>query len=241
MKLLVDKATVKISKNHSNRKWQNWLVYNIGDRFLKKHAPLYKGAMYDLGCGESPYKDFFLNYVDTYTGVDWSGSLHNTTADIVADLNKPLPIDSAVADIVISLSVMEHLCEPQSMLDEAYRILKPNGNIVLQVPWQWWIHEAPYDFFRYTPYGLKYMFEKAGFVDVVVEPQTGFFTTWIMKMNYFSARFILGPWPLQWLVKFILIPFWTIGQLLAPLLDKLDRNWSLETSGYCVTAHKSAS
>ena len=111
--------------------------------------------------------------------------------------------------------------------------------MILQVPWQWWIHEAPHDYFRYTPYGLKYMFEKAGFVDVEVEPQSGFFTTSIVKMNYFSARFIRGPRPLRWLIKAILVPFWTIGQVLAPYLDKLDRNWAAEAQGYFVLAKKS--
>lgn len=229
---------MKISRKHSNRRAHNWIVYDIGDRFLLKNSQHYKGALYDLGAGESPYKDFFLQYADRYIAVDWAGSFHDTRADIAADLNKPLPIDSEVADTVVSLSVMEHLCEPQTMLNEAYRILKPGGAIVLQVPWQWWIHEAPYDFFRYTPYGLRYLFEKAGFADVLVEPQSGFFTMWILKMNYFSQRFIRGPRPLRWAIKAALAPLWYLGQKAAPHLDKLDRDWALEASGYYVTAKK---
>jgi len=126
------------------------------------------------------------------------------------------------------------------MLNEAHRILKPEGRVFITVPWQWVIHEAPYDFFRYTPYGLKYLLEKAGFVDVVVEPQSGFFTMWILKMNYFSLRFVRGPKVLRWLIKRCLVPIWFIGQLLAPTLDKLDRNWAAETSGYFITARKPA-
>ena len=227
-----------ISRNHSNRRAHNWLIYNIGDRFLLKNTRHYKGVLYDLGCGESPYRDFFLRHARQYIGVDWAGSYHDTKADIAADLNNPLPIGSEVADTVISLSVLEHLCEPQVMLNEAFRILKPDGGIVLQVPWQWWIHEAPYDFFRYTPYGLKYLFEKAGFVNIVVEPQAGFFSTAILKLNYFTSRFIRGPRLLRWLLKAGLLPFWYLGQKVAPLLDKLDCNWALETSGYYVTARK---
>lgn len=227
-----------ISQNHPNRKAHNWLAYEIGDRFLQKYSHLYKGVLYDLGCGESPYRGFFLNHAGSYTGVDWAGSLHDTKADVAADLNKPFPISSGVADTVVSLSVLEHLCEPQNMLSEAFRILKPGGHIVLQVPWQWWIHEAPYDFFRYTPYGLKYLFEKAGFTDVAVEPQAGFFTMWVLKMNYFSARFIRGPKPLRWLIRGGLTPIWYLAQKVAPFLDKLDRRWELETSGYFVTAKK---
>ncbi|MDD5112653.1 MAG: methyltransferase domain-containing protein [Methylobacter sp.] len=227
-----------ISKNHSNRLAHNWLVYNIGDQFLEKFIPLFKGTLYDLGAGESPYKNFFLQHVQQYIAVDWVGSFHATQADIAADLNQPLPIESEVADTIISLSVMEHLCEPQTMLNEANRILKPGGRIILQIPWQWWIHEAPYDFFRYTPYGLKYLLEKANFVDIVIEPQAGFFTTLVLKWNYFTNRFVRGPKTLRWVIKSCLLPFWYLGQKSAPILDKLDHNWELETSGYFVTARK---
>ena len=229
---------MSLSKLHTNRQWHNWLVYQNADSFLEQYSDLYRGVLYDLGCGESPYRNFFLQHADKYIGVDWSGSFHEITADIVADLNKVLPIESEVADTIISLSVMEHLSEPQVMLNEAYRILKPEGHIILQVPWQWHIHEAPYDFFRFTPYGLKNLFDKAGFQDIVVKPQSGFFSTWILKANYFSTRFIRGPKFIAWFVKMALLPIWTIGQWLAPFLDKLDKNWEAESTGYFVTAKK---
>ena len=229
---------MKISKNHSNRRWHNWLVYNIGDKFLIKYSKYYKGQLVDLGCGEAPYKDYFLQYVDSYIGIDWTKTLHNSKADIVSDLNKKIELPDKFADTIISLSVMEHLCEPQVFLNESYRVLKDDGVMILQVPWQWSIHEAPHDYFRYTPYGLKYLFKKAGFENIEVEAQAGFFTTWIVKMNYFSSKFIRGPWPLKFIIKSILIPCWTVGQLLAPLLDKIDRNWSAESPGYYVIAKK---
>jgi len=142
-------------------------------------------------------------------------------------------------DIVYASNLLHHIPDPTLTLREMHRILKPGGAMVLQVPWQWWIHEAPYDFFRYTPYGLNYLFEKAGFVDINIEPQSGYFTTVILKWNYFSNRFVRGPNVLRCLVKAALIPMWYVGQKLAPLLDKLDHNWALEASGYYVTARKS--
>lgn len=228
----------KDGKTHGNRQQHNWLIYEIGNHFLEKYVNHYVGILYDLGCGEVPYRHFFLQYAEHYVGVDWSDSSHKTIADIMADLNKPLPIDSNIADTVVSLSVLEHLCEPQVMLNEAYRILKPGGAIVLQVPWQWWIHEAPYDFFRYTPYALDYMFKKAGFTEIVIEAQSGYFTTAVLKWNYFTRRFIRGPKPLRWSIKCCLLPLWYLGQKAAPMLDKLDTNWAAEASGFYVTAKK---
>lgn len=118
---------MKISQDHPNRKAHNWLIYDVSDSWLNELKEHFTGTLYDLGCGESPYKPWLLQHVDKYIGVDWSGSYHETTADIVANLNEPLPIENEVADTVLSLSVMEHLSEPQLMLTEANRILKPGG------------------------------------------------------------------------------------------------------------------
>ena len=229
---------IKASKTHQGRMPWNWLVYQSSDKFLNKYSKYYKGGLYDLGCGARDYEDFFLQFSDRYIGVDWGTSNHEFKADIEADLNKPLPLGSNCADTVVSLSVLEHLCEPQTLLNEAFRIMKPGAYMILQVPWQWWIHAAPYDYFRYTPYGLKYMFEKAGFQDIEIEPMSGFFSMWFLKMNYFTLRFIKGPRFMRGIKKACVLPFWYIGQSIAPFLDKLDKNWAAESTGYYVVAKK---
>lgn len=229
---------MKISSLHSNRGAHNWLIYDVGDCWLERNVDFYRGVTYDLGCGEAPYKEWFLQYVDQYIGVDWSNSLHDIKADIVANLNEPLPIEDHVADTVLSFSVLEHLCEPQLMLNEAHRIMKLGGTLVLQVPWQWWIHEAPYDFYRYTPHALQLLLSRAGFSEINVHAQSGIFTMLIMKLNYFSLRLIRGPKATRYLVQILLIVFWFLGQKLAVLLDKLDSSWELETIGFFVTAKK---
>ncbi|MBK2106450.1 class I SAM-dependent methyltransferase [Francisella philomiragia] len=229
---------MKRSKKHTNRKLHNWIIYKIGDKFRAKYSKYYKGQLVDLGCGEAPYRDYFLQYADSYIGVDWTKTLHNSKADIVSNLNEKIDLRDKFADTIISLSVMEHLCEPQVFLNESFRVLKDDGVMILQVPWQWLIHEAPHDYFRYTPYGLKYLFGKAGFKNVEIEAQSGFFTMWIVKMNYFTLRLIRGPKLLRKMIKAILVPFWMIGQTLAPYLDKLDKNWLAESQGYYVIARK---
>src|SRR5690606_19107127 len=123
-------------------------------------------------------------YAKSYIGIDWNHSLHELQADIIADLNCPLPIRSQTIDHVVSFEVLEHLSEPAVMLTEAYRVLRPNGEIILSAPFQWWVHEAPWDYCRYTCHGLQHIFGKAGFRNIVVTPTTGFWSMWILKLNY---------------------------------------------------------
>jgi SAM-dependent methyltransferase len=226
------------SSFHNNRKYFNWILYDIGDRFLEKQIDLYKGDLYDLGCGERPYEHFFLQYCEKYIGVDWGKTLHNLKADVIADLNKPLPIDSEKADTIISLSVMEHLREPQTFLNESYRILKKGGAIILQVPFMWHVHEAPYDFFRYTRFGLQYMFEKAGFVDIHIEAQTGFWTTWFVKLNYQLVRIKYKSWFSKVILKRVVIKFITFNQNFGFWLDERWYSSEDETQGYFLIANK---
>jgi hypothetical protein len=82
------------------------------------------------------------------------------------------------------------------------------------------------------------MLKKAGFVEVEVEAQSGFFTMWLVKFNYFTLRFIRGSRLLRWTIKALLLPIWYLDQKAAPYLDKLDKNWSAESTGYFVTARK---
>lgn len=83
---------------------------------------------------ESVHIRNFLNYADEYIVVDWSDSQHKIQADIIADLNKVLLIDSEIADTIVSFSVLEHLCEPQTMLNGAFRILKQKGILFSRYP-----------------------------------------------------------------------------------------------------------
>lgn len=229
---------MRAQPHHPNRKAHNWLVYQRLNKVLSKHRYCFRGTVVDLGCGETPYKEYILETAQRYIGVDWADTIHELRADVVADLNRPLPLDGAIADTVFSISVLEHLSEPQVMLNEAHRLLKPGGQLLLQVPWQWRVHEEPYDFFRYSPFGLRYLCEKAGFERVEVSSISGFFEMMVLKANYFSLRFVRGP---KWLKKLIWIglwPLWQGGQLLSMVLCRVDRNPMLEASGYFLSAER---
>jgi SAM-dependent methyltransferase len=229
----------KPSAVHGNRKAHNWLIYDCYDRSLLKNAEFISGIAYDLGAGDAPYRSWLLTLASDYRSVDWPNSHHkNSAIDIAADLNGPLPIGSEVADTVLAFSVLEHLHCPQNALEEACRILRPGGHLLVQTPWQWWIHEQPHDYFRYTPYALRRMVERAGLSVVGIQAEAGFFTTVILKLNYFSLRLIRGPIWLRSIIRFTLSFVWWPTQRLAPLLDKMDRDWELEAPSYFLVAKK---
>lgn len=215
----------------------NWLAHKANNELIQRYSPYMTGTVYDLGCGTRPYEKDILKYANNYVGVDWCNTMHGLHADIEADLNSLLPIEDGVADTVVAFQVLEHLYEPQIMLNEAFRILRKGGRIFLSVPFQWWVHEAPFDYFRYTRFGLQYMFDKAGYTRIEIEAPTGFWFMWVLKFNYHSMRYLRGPKLLRWLAKAVLTPIWFFGQSITPILDKYDRN-EAETTGYFVTAHK---
>ncbi|EKB48719.1 class I SAM-dependent methyltransferase [Cecembia lonarensis] len=228
----------KPSFYHNNRKFYNWIIYDISDNFLIKYSKYFKGDLYDLGCGTKPYEVYLKQFCDSYIGVDWTETLHDFKADIVADLNKNFPINNEVADTIVSFSVMEHLCEPQIFVNESFRILKNGGVFVLQVPFMWHVHEEPFDFFRYTEFGLKYMFEKAGFTNIEIEASTGFWVNWFVKLNYQLIRIMYGNSLKKKLLRVVLKPLINNNQKLAMYLDRRWPKTDKETQGYWVIAVK---
>ena len=53
---------------------------------------------------------------------------------IVADLAGTVPLESGKYDLVLCVDVLEHLLDPTHCLEEAQRILKPDGLLVVNVP-----------------------------------------------------------------------------------------------------------
>ncbi|MDO5650616.1 MAG: class I SAM-dependent methyltransferase [Moraxella sp.] len=218
----------------------NWGIKRAVNQKIAKNLDKLNGKVADFGCGTRPFEDSILQFAEQYVGIDWANSIHDTQADVIADLNKPLDIASESFDAVVSFEVLEHLCEPTVMLSEAHRVLKKEGGVILlSVPFQWWVHEAPWDYQRYTRYGLFYLFDKCGFVDIEVQETTGFWLLWILKLNYQLVRLVRGPRLLRYVIKAVLIPFWFVSQWLAIALDNYwtEKN---ETAGYVVLARKVA-
>lgn len=168
----------------------NLLIYRIHDGALaKKVAKYFKGNLIDIGCGLKPYKGMCAPYITKHMGIDHPGSMHGKTEIDSFAVAYGLPYKENTFDSALSTCVLEHLEEPQIAINECFRVLKPGGYTIFSVPFIWHVHEAPRDFFRYSKYGLEYLFKKSGFEIVEIDALSGFWVTFGQLLMYNLYRF----------------------------------------------------
>ena len=112
----------------------------------------------DVGCGLRPYERFFSHC--SYMGIDVEESgreLKDKKPDVFFD-GTNVPFDANHFDAAICTEVLEHCVDPDKLVSEMYRVLKSGGLLLVTVPFMWGEHEAPYDFRRYSTYGIQQLF-----------------------------------------------------------------------------------
>lgn len=212
---------------------KNWLNHHVIIDFLNEMAPLYASRiLVDIGCGKKPYQSIFAPYVSRHIGVDLVESNNITSiVDIIGSAYKTT-LQESFCETVLCTEVFEHLEDPLSATREMNRILKNNGIVILTVPFFWPIHDAPRDFYRYSEYGLRYLFENSGFEIVEIRPLTGFIVTFLQLSIYFLEGFQRG-----YILK-VFGRFFNWGlQHLALKLNKYDKSTAF-TNIYGLVARK---
>ena len=71
------------------------------------------------------------------------------------------------------MDVLEHVVRPFELIAEISRVLRPGGKLIVGVPFFYWLHEQPYDFFPYTEFALAYMCESNALHVISVAPYGG--------------------------------------------------------------------
>jgi ubiquinone/menaquinone biosynthesis C-methylase UbiE len=159
----------------------------------------------NLGSGTKKIRKDVIN-IDFYPFIN---------VDIVADIHN-LPIKDNSADVIINEAVLEHDKNPQSMILEMYRILKPDGLIYVTVPFIASFHSSPNDYYRWTKEGLREALNifqelKIGIICGPTSAMLSIFNEWLA--TFFSFGF-------KYLHQFLLILFTVISSPLK-LLDYL--------------------
>jgi SAM-dependent methyltransferase len=208
------------------RELRNVLINRIQDRLIATYAERYlTGRLIDIGCGTKPYARIVSPFVDEHVGVDHVASLHDISAVDLTGTAYDVPADEGSFDAALCTSVLEHLEDPRSALEECRRLLKPGGTAVYTVPFIWHVHEAPRDFYRFTEHGLRYLADAAGLDVVEMEAMAGLWVTLGQLLAYRLSRLDRG------IVRTLrlLVPVLLVVQGTAYALDRLDpsREWPL--------------
>lgn len=139
----------------------------------------------DAGSGRAPYRDLFAHArYETADFMAVKGKTY-TEQDYVCDL-AAIPVEDARFDHVVLTQVLEHIPEPRAVLAELHRVLKPGGTLWLTAPLFYAEHEKPYDYFRYTQFGLRHLLEGTGFTVREVAWMEGYLGTLSYQLRVMS-------------------------------------------------------
>jgi hypothetical protein len=122
---------------------------------------------------------------------------------------------------VILSNVLEHLSKPEASLQECRRILMPGGMVFITVPFLFKIHQAPYDFCRYTHYKLQQMLEECGFEEVRCR-KLGSMLDLISSIKYEFNRIAMQHAKHPWLLKQALRLDYHFANLMRKMLLNID-------------------
>ena len=155
---------------------KKWLKKKITrarlNEFIVRHATDKK--VLDLGSSKSPYAHLFPNRtsfdIEEREGVDVVGDAHN------------MPFKNGEFEVIVCTEVLEHLHSPHIAIEEMQRVLKPGGKIILTTRFVFPIHDAPHDYYRYTEFGMKFLFRN-GWTVLELKPETRNFETIAVQLQ----------------------------------------------------------
>lgn len=132
------------------------------DAFLEKYATGQK--VLDIGAGNSSHYRFFPNRLTI--DVD-----PKRKPDIIADAHS-LPFKDKEFEYILCTEVLEHLKDPIKAISEMKRVLQNDGVLILTTRFVYPMHDSPYDYWRFTKYGLQELFKDWNILDLVPETRT---------------------------------------------------------------------
>jgi len=161
------------------------LTWFLGENFEKGGD----GSLLDAGAGTRPYLPVYRDYFSTTYSVDVPHSPHDVTSVDVIASTSCLPFRDGAFDCVLCTEVLEHIQDPLQAFTEYHRVLKAGGKLFLTTPFFNPLHEIPHDYYRYTPFALRYMAEKAGFRMESIVQKGGIVAFFLLFVQYLWVRF----------------------------------------------------
>jgi SAM-dependent methyltransferase len=133
-----------------------WLANRMASESRQTISAIASGLVLDIGAGSQIIEKSLLPGC-RYVSLDYlltATELYKSQPHIFGD-GQCLPIKSEAIDTALLLDVLEHLPNPDSCIEEIWRVLRPGGRLVLQTPFLYPLHDEPFDYTRFTIHGLR--------------------------------------------------------------------------------------
>ena len=148
----------------------------------------------------------------------------NKNPDILGDICT-YEFEAESFDTIVMCEVLEHLHAPHLGIETVHHALKKGGKLILTTPFIFPIHDRPYDYFRFTKFGLEHLLSK--FHDLFIEERnsaleaidvlwlrlnkiTGKRTHYLKKIIVFTVFYLKRPLTL-FLMRYVKTDIMTTG------------------------------
>jgi len=184
---------------------------------VKAARPKLVGRLLDVGCGDKPYASVLQ--CEEHVGVDVRSSSHSGgKIDVIYD-GATLPFEGESFDSILCTEVLEHCLNPQSLVREMARVMKPGGCALLTAPMVFHHHEEPWDFQRFTRYGMEHIARQAGLEILWLVPRGRMYSA-LLGTVYTTVSYTLSRRPFIDIVLWFLWPIATTVLWLERMSDK---------------------
>jgi SAM-dependent methyltransferase len=204
---------------------KNWLVGRSLLPFLEYYAKNINGVVLDLGCGESPFRDYF-NQAKKYIRID----CYQVDAEVILGELLEIPLPDASVDVVFVSQALSDTAQIEKSLCEINRILKEGGQLLVFESMMYPEHDLPHDYFRIMPEGLRFMGENAGFSVHQLIYLGGLFTRFVLLWN----TFLMGKLKSVKITAPLAISGIVLANIICFILDKLFPHPKLASDYICI-------
>ena len=136
---------------------ENWVVGRYLLPVLERIGRTQRGVVLDLACGESPFRKCFPN-ARQYLRVDRDP----LDAEVIRGDMRCVPLPDLSVDTVLLCQAITDVPDPSAVLKEARRMLRTGGKVIVFESMCYPEHDAPHDYLRLMPEGLRAIADAAG-------------------------------------------------------------------------------
>ncbi|MFV1977181.1 MAG: class I SAM-dependent methyltransferase [Candidatus Scalindua sp.] len=140
-----------------------WIANRYHAISRRKLGELRSCEILDIGSGDSDHT-MLLHSSNNTICLDYpiTNQRYTNAPDIYGDACA-LPVADESVDVVLLLEVLEHIGDDSKAINSVKNALKRGGQLYLSLPFMYPIHDAPYDYKRFTIYGIRHILKENGF------------------------------------------------------------------------------